>query len=104
MIHNNVSTFYKNKAFINNLDVSKFVEMLKDCSASQLHKIREVFQFIYSISNIKDVLTGDKENLLLLLQKIKTLRDTATCFDKIQKQQLTWFCDNIQSICDKLGE
>ena len=104
MIHNNVSTFYKNKAFINNLDVSKFVEMLKDCSASQLHKIREVFQFIYSISNIKDVLTGDKENLLLLLEKIKTLRDTTTCFDKIQKQQLTWLCGDIQGVCERLGE
>ncbi len=104
MIHKNVSTFYNNKGFINNIDVLKFVEMLKDCSASQLHEIRDVFQWVYSISNIKEVLLGDKENLILLLEKIKTLKDTATCFDKIQKQQLTWFCDNIQSICDKLGE
>ncbi len=95
------SFFYKD-GFARLLDIEKFGEMLQNCSASDLYKLRQIIGWIYEVSNIKEFMSNDKESILLLIDKTKNIIENNDKIDKIQKQQLLWFANDLMGVSEKL--
>ena len=92
--------FINNMSFINNLNISKFSEMLSTCTSKQINEIDALFCSVYDLGNVSEVFHGDKEGLQELLENMKKI-DTNN-FDKIVKFQLNLFIGSIAHIIEKL--
>lgn len=92
--------FINNMSFINNLNISKFSEMLSTCTSKQINEIDTLFCSVYDLGNVSEVFHGDKEGLQELLENMKKI-DTNN-FDKIGKFQLNLFIGSIAHIIEKL--
>ena len=89
------------RSFASRFDSKKLIDMLKRCNAQQMHDFRGAFLAIYSPVNIKDYLSGDKESIEELLNKVILLKDFES-FDKVQKLQIKYFCKNLEDFKNKL--
>ena len=96
-------SFVGNNAFAVELDVEKFLELLKQSSADNIYTIRSIFSCIYSSVNIKEFLERDKEVLIVIKDKIANLGAAYAGFDKIQKLQIDWLINDLERIIQKLS-
>lgn len=101
-VYNNRSKFISRGAFAVKINTDKFVELLEKCSAEQISDLRDIFHEVYSYSNIDEYFIRDKEALIELKNKSEKLMNNNNSFDKIQKIQLQYLCNNLQSIIEKL--
>lgn len=100
-VYNNRSTFVSRGAFAVKIDTGEFVRLLENCSAEQILKLRRAFHIVYSFSN-DEYFIRDKDALLELKNQSEVLLNNTGTLDKIQKKQLQYFCDKLQTIIDKL--
>ena len=100
-VYQNDGRIYRDGEFATRLDMNKFVEMLKGCTAQNISRTRDVFLFLYRSGNIKDFLEGDRETLETLLKYTQAL-ESFEGYDKIQKMQMRFFSNNLKDIIDKL--
>ena len=94
-------SYYTKRSFASYLDMGKLVDLLKECSAFQINKIRGIFINIYSPSNIKEFFENDTKSLNELRDGVETLL-AYDGFDSIQKQQIKYFINNLDEILVKL--
>ena len=87
--------------FVGRLNSDKIIEMLKKCNAQQMNNFRGAFLAIYRPVNIKDYLSGDKKYIEELLDKVIYIQDFEE-FDRVQKLQIKYFCENLQDFKKKL--
>lgn len=102
-IYKNKDTFITKRCFARKLNNTKFVELLKKCSAFQMHELRAIFGYVYSFSNIKEFYEEDKDSLEDLKNKVEELLDNENGFDSIQKKQLNYLISNLKNIIDRLS-
>lgn len=77
-------SFINKRCFAKKLDNEKLIALLKKCSANQISDIRNIFQTVYSFSNINEVFSDDKESLIDLRNRVEGINNTnIDSFDKI---------------------
>lgn len=82
--------------FVHKLNIEKFIEMLKHCTADQIYTINGLFR-LYKDKRKEDVLGDDIHALNDLSDKIAILLNYHE-YDKIQKLQIKWLVENISEI------
>ena len=87
--------------FLSRLDVDKIIDMLKKCSAIEIHEFRMAFLSVYRYNNLWDYFKSDEIAIKELSEKVKTLLDYDG-FDKIQKKQMEYFIENLKGVLEKL--
>lgn len=90
------------KSFMKRLNVNKFADMIFRCSSLEISKLRQMFGYMYSGSNISDYLIADKEPLSEFLKLIKEY-DIPKEFDSIQIMQKDYLINNIEGYIDNLS-
>ena len=98
----NIDTLKENlykKGFACRLDITRFVEMLKLSSSKQISTIRELFVNLYRNKNHTLILDDDKAALIEMHKKGTVLLEYEK-YDKIQKMQVKWFVQNLESIIE----
>ena len=88
-------------SFAARLNADRIVEMLKYCSAIQIHDFRGAFLSVYRPVNIGQFLSADRpaiENLLLQVKQLENYEG----YDTIQKIQIHYFTLNLEEILDRL--
>ena len=87
--------------FASGFDNIRVAEMLKTCSAEQLHDFRAIYLAVYRPINIREFLHGDYMAISDLLSRVKNLQEYEG-YDRIQKKQIMWFVMNLEEILEKL--
>lgn len=88
--------------FATRIDIQRFIEMFKHCSAEQILKVREVFNSIYlSIGNIREYLSNDLPVILQFKQEVNKIINYKG-FDRIQSLQCRWFAEELARIVNVL--
>ncbi len=93
---------YKN-GFAKQLNVDKFLQLIKQCSSLNIRNLRDVFLNVYRYSNIDQFYYEDKENLIKLKDGLQKIVDANSNMDAIKRTQMKWFVFNLQSIIEKLN-
>ena len=101
-VYDNRDKLVSRGAFAVKLDINRFIDLIKKCSAAQIFDLREIFHTVYSFSNIDDFFMGDRESLVELRDKICELQNENLTFDKIQNLQLNYFKENLDKFIDRL--
>lgn len=89
----------RKKGFANNIDVNRFISMLKKCSSEAISRIRSLFMDLYRDEHYSQIVEED-------LTALKTIHDAVsglnkyTKYDKIQKMQIRWFIKNLADMID----
>lgn len=86
---------FNNGALASRLNMDSVYEMLLHCSSAEIQEFRFIFVNMYKDEKISEVLVDDKEALLVLSEKLESLKEN-TDFDKIQKLQIEYFLENIK--------
>ena len=102
-VRDNKDSFISRHCFARKINNCKFVNLLKQCSASEIEELRSVFHIVYSPSNIKDFFADDKESLEDLKIRIDELFNGENSFDKIQKKQIKYFTDYLKELVSRLS-
>ena len=102
-VYDNKDSFISRHCFARKINNCKFVNLLKQCSASEIKELRSVFHAVYSFSNIKDFFADDKESLEDLKIRIEALINGENSFDKIQEKQIKYFIGNLEEIVSRLS-
>lgn len=91
------------KSFIETISSIRFIELMKQCSSSDIERIRVTFKAVYS-NDLSDISEGDF-NLLLtdFKAKLKSLKKS-NAFDKIQKMQIEYFESHVDDIIHKIDK
>ena len=84
-----------NGAFASKLDNDRIVSMLKQCSPAEIQSFRLAYYRVYESINISSFLSEDKEALVDLLNKVKSLVDYPE-YDKIQKYLISLFVTTLE--------
>lgn len=100
-VHAKRDTYLINRVFAKKLENDKLIQLIEKCSSAQIRQINTIFHVVY-YSNIQDFFKGDKEALIDLKDRLKTLMDTSKQFDKIQLLQLRLLEDNLEDIISRL--
>lgn len=104
LIRKNTNDYIIKKSFINNIDIEKFIDMLKKCNAEQILDIRSAFLAIYRISNLVEVFPNDFNEIDKLYNIIKQMLDDGSFkFDKIQCLQTSYFVNGLRNISYQLS-
>ena len=103
MANKSRDSYFAKRGFAILLDIDRLVDLMKECSALQLNKIRGVFINIYSPSNIKEFFYGDKNKIEDLYDKVKNL-ESYNKYDAFQKNQIRMFVNNLEEIITKLDQ
>ena len=90
-----------NRKYARLFDIGKLRHMLANCSSKQLQDFRSTFLSVYYFSNINEYYTEDKPALEEILEIVQSLKDLSG-FDNIQKLQMCFFADNLESILQRL--
>lgn len=90
------------KGFACRLDIARFIEMLKLSSSKQISIIRDLFIILYRDNNYVSILEDDKYAIKELHDKIAVLLEYEK-YDKIQKMQIKWLINNLESIIERFG-
>lgn len=85
------------KGFAHNLDINRFVDMLKNCSSAQISKLRSLFMDLYRDQHYSQILEDDIFALNEISDRISALLQYDK-YDNIQKMQMFWFNKNINDI------
>lgn len=98
----NDERFLNKNGFANKLDINRLAKMLCSSTADEIHAFRELLQYIYYPAvNAKDYYACDIENLVLLLNTMQKMIDSAS-IDRIQRMQLNWLLGNLEEIIKRL--
>lgn len=100
-VASNEKLFLEKGSFAQCIDNDKFVQLLSKCSSYNIHMIRQMFNMIYSISNINDIYKNDKVYLIDLKEKIEKMETEVknnNKFDKIQIIQTEYFLGQLDEI------
>ena len=100
LIRKNDGLIHNSHGLVKHLDISSFVQMFIQCSASQMDDIRAVFQNVYRSSNIADFLTDDAQPIRNLIESLSDGFKDYTG-DRIKKRQIEWFIDQLKTITKK---
>lgn len=85
------------KGFAHNIDINRFVDMLKNCSSAQISKLRSLFMDLYRDQHYSQILEDDIFALNEISDRISALLQYDK-YDNIQKMQMFWFNKNINDI------
>lgn len=94
-------SIYADGVFSSSLDMDRVFNMLKECTASQLHDFRCAFINVYRAGNVNDFLSHDRPAVEELLNKLKELQEYDG-FDHIQKTQISYFISNLEDVLKRL--
>lgn len=95
--------FITKRCFAKKINSQKFINLMKECSAMQIHKIRMMFHSVYSFANINEYFSNDKNNLIELKEEAKRIVEyNDGYFDKIQIKQMNYFINNLTTFINKL--
>ena len=94
--------FNEQQPFSKNLNMDKLSDMLFQCSPNEIEMIRGIFLGVYRLTTIKEYLSCDKDAIVSLLEKVRTISSDDR-FDRIQRIQIDWFIKNLEDICVKLN-
>ena len=101
-ILNNDDIIFTERKFAAAFDNNRIVDMLKICTAKQIHSLRAVFLTVYRAVNIKEFLSDDCDAIADLLEKVKKLLNYEN-YDLIQLKQIQFFVNNLEEIMQKLN-
>ena len=79
--------------FARNLDLQRFIELLKECTSEQINTIRIMFIELYRGQH-GNCLEDDVQAIKTLKKEIQMLENYSE-YDKIQKMQIRWFLENL---------
>lgn len=91
-----------NKGFAYKLDIFRFTEMLKQCSAYQISTVRNIFKILYQDKNFIQFFEKDRMALRKLLRNCSLLLEYEN-YDKIQLFQMEWFVHDLKSYVDQFN-
>ena len=89
------------RCFATRLDIPETIELLKNCTAAQIHDFRGIFLSVYRASNIGQFLGGDRHSIEKLLFAVKDLEKYEK-YDVIQRIQIHYFTENLEDILTRL--
>ena len=89
------------KGFACNLDINRFIVMLKNCSAEQIDIIRKIFLDLYDKYH-PEILKADISAIKELSNNLSSLLEYEQ-YDKIQKMQVDLFNENLNDIINVLN-
>ncbi|MBQ8117011.1 MAG: hypothetical protein IJ147_02965 [Lachnospiraceae bacterium] len=92
----------KSKGFVHTLDIDRFIELLKNCSSSQISTLRSLLLNLYRDRHYTQILKEDIFVLNELYDRISSLYEYEG-YDKIQKMQIYWFGRNISDIISSIN-
>ncbi len=92
---------YKN-GFARQLNINKFLQLIKQCSSLNICNLRDVFLTVYRYSNINQFYYDDKENLIKLKDGLQKIIDVNGDMDAIKKKQMQWFINDLQTAIETL--
>lgn len=84
----------KINGFAKNINVNKFINLIKRCSAKYIHKIRLSFLHLYNQNNKEQINIDDVVALKNIYECINELKSYEQ-FDKIQKFQMSLFAEQL---------
>lgn len=87
----------KSSGFAHKIDVERFVEMLKKCSADIISELRSLFMHLYTDVHYSSIVNEDVKALKKLRDSITMLKDY-NGYDKIQRMQIKWLDKNLSDI------
>lgn len=102
-VYDNKDSFIIGHCFARKINNCKFVNLLKQCSASDINELRSVFHTVYSSFNIKDFFADDKESLEDLKIRIEALINGENSFDRIQEKQIKYFIGDLEELVSRLS-
>ena len=102
-VFDNKDSFISRHCFARKINNCKFVNLLKQCSASEIEELRSVFHIVYSILDIKTFFADDKDSLEDLKIRIEELIKGENSFDKIQEKQIKYFIGNLEDLISRLS-
>lgn len=103
-IVDNRNDYIDQHTFLKRMDISKLIEVIKQCSAQQIDDLRRAIGTIYSFSNINEYFMDDKPSLIQLKDSIEELLSAGEdAGDKIKRLQLSWFVNGLERILNKLS-
>ncbi|WP_400206475.1 hypothetical protein [Methanomethylophilus alvi] len=88
--------------FVKSLDVNKFVNLLQACSSKDIEELRDIFNSVYGVGDIRPYFVEDQKNLQTLREELVELQEWEE-FDKIQKLQISFFIDDLCRYLESLG-
>ncbi|MCR4794901.1 MAG: KAP family NTPase [Ruminococcus sp.] len=84
----------RKNGFANNIDVNRFISMLKKCSSEVISRIRSLFMDLYRDEHYSQIAEEDLTSLKIIHDAVSDLNEYAK-YDKIQKMQIRWFITNL---------
>lgn len=96
---NNEQIFLERGTYVSMLNINKFVDMIKGCTARQIYDIKSLFEVMYSTSY--NFAEKDKCNISILLEKIRNFGYSSN-FDKIQCKQIEFFVNTLENILSRM--
>lgn len=89
----------RKKGFANNIDVNRFISMLKKCSSEVISRIRSLFMDLYRDEHYSQIAEEDLTSLKVIHDAVSDLNEYAK-YDKIQKMQIRWFITNLADMIE----
>ena len=89
----------RKNGFANNIDVNRFISMLKKCSSEALSRIRSLFMDLYRDEHYSQIVEEDLTALKTIHDAVSGLNEY-TKYDKIQKMQIRLFIKNLADMID----
>ena len=97
----NRDNYINQRTFLKRMDISKLVEVIKQCTSQQVDKLRRAIGTVYSFSNVNEFFVDDKPSLIELKKGIEELLLSEDAGDKIKRLQLSWIVSNLDDILKK---
>lgn len=96
----NENPLYRNKTFMEQVDVGKIIGGLEKATAELVSDFRRGILSIYRAVNVRDSLPNDKDALVSLRDGVQSLINEEKGRDKIVRLQYSWLLSNIQTGID----
>jgi len=87
----------RKNGFANNIDVNRFISMLKKCSSETISRIRSLFMDLYRDVHYSQIVEEDLTALKTIHEAVSGLKEYNK-YDKIQKMQIKWFIKNLSDM------
>lgn len=103
-IRDNRDDYVKQYTFLKRVDVTKLIDMIKQCNSQQIDDLRININAIYSYSSISEYFREDKLSIIELKNGVsELLLSESNNGDKIKAMQLSWFVDSLENILKELS-
>ena len=103
-IRDNRDDYVNQHTFLKRVDVTKLIDMIKQCNSQQIDDLRININAIYSYSSISEYFREDKLSIIELKNGVsELLLSESNNGDKIKAMQLSWFVDSLENILKELS-